>query len=175
VVVDVDKFFVTFDDVYPRPNRSRIDVEMNNVPATISRLTLQSPPGWLRIELAGGSAIYFGSRIGPSGDEKAILPAGPILPAAILPGSEWYSPLAASDRNNFSARDKKPATSKQLQSGVRSRRTSCTRSSSSRFKGTRRRRLSHLQQLADQRRAQLQQRFADLAVHLAQRQLKNLR
>jgi len=38
--------------------------------------------------------------------------------------------------------------SKQLQSGVRSRRTSCTRSSSSRFKGTRRRRLSHLQQLA---------------------------
>jgi len=30
-------------------------------------------------------------------------------------------------------------------------------------------------QLADQRRAQLQQRFADLAVHLAQRQLKNLR
>jgi len=38
-----------------------------------------------------------------------------------------------------------------------------------------RRRLSHLRQLADQRRAQLQQRFADLAVHLAQRQLKNLR
>ena len=38
-----------------------------------------------------------------------------------------------------------------------------------------RRRLSHLQQLADQRRAELQQRFADLAVHLAQRQLKNLR
>ena len=38
-----------------------------------------------------------------------------------------------------------------------------------------RRRLSHLQQLADQRRAQLQQRFANLAVHLAQRQLKNLR
>ena len=37
-----------------------------------------------------------------------------------------------------------------------------------------RRRLSHLQ-MADQRRAQLQQRFADLAVHLAQRQLKNLR
>jgi len=30
-------------------------------------------------------------------------------------------------------------------------------------------------QLADQRCAQLQQRFADLAVHLAQRQLKNLR
>jgi len=64
------------------------------------------------------------------------------------------------------------------ESGVRSRRTSCTRSSSSRVKGTRRgvrRRLSHLRQLADQRRAQLQQRFADLAVHLAQRQLKNLR
>jgi len=38
-----------------------------------------------------------------------------------------------------------------------------------------RRRLSHLQQLADQRRARLQQRFPDLAVHLAQRQLKNLR
>jgi len=38
-----------------------------------------------------------------------------------------------------------------------------------------RRRLSHLQQLADQRRAQLQQRFPDLAVHLAQRQLENLR
>ena len=38
-----------------------------------------------------------------------------------------------------------------------------------------RRGLSHLQQVADQRRAQLQQRFADLAVHLAQRQLKNLR
>ena len=38
-----------------------------------------------------------------------------------------------------------------------------------------RRRLSHLQQVADQRRAELQQRFADLAVHLAQRQLKNLR
>ena len=36
------------------------------------------------------------------------------------------------------------------------------------------RRLSHLQ-MADQRRAQFQQRFADLAVHLAQRQLKNLR
>ena len=29
------------------------------------------------------------------------------------------------DRNKFSARDKRPATSKQLQSGVRSRRTSC--------------------------------------------------
>ena len=46
------------------------------------------------------------------------------------------------DRNNFSARDKRPATglatSKQLQSGVRSRRTSCPRSSSSRGKGTRR-------------------------------------
>ena len=38
-----------------------------------------------------------------------------------------------------------------------------------------RRRLSHLQQVADQRRAELQQRFTDLAVHLAQRQLKNLR
>jgi len=38
-----------------------------------------------------------------------------------------------------------------------------------------RRRLSHLQQVADQRRAELQQRFADQAVHLAQRQLKNLR
>ena len=37
------------------------------------------------------------------------------------------------------------------------------------------RRLSHLQQLADQRRAQLQQRVADLSLHLAQRQLKNLR
>jgi len=37
-----------------------------------------------------------------------------------------------------------------------------------------RRRLSHLQQLADQQRAQLQQRFADLMVHLPQRQLKNL-
>ena len=37
------------------------------------------------------------------------------------------------------------------------------------------RRLSHLQQAADQRRAELQQRFADPAVHLAQRQLKNLR
>jgi len=41
------------------------------------------------------------------------------------------------DRNNFSARDKRPATSKQ-QSGVRSRRTSCPRSSSSRVNGTRR-------------------------------------
>ena len=39
----------------------------------------------------------------------------------------------------------------------------------------RRRRLSHLEQLADQRPAQLQQRVADLVVHLAQRQLKNLR
>ena len=38
-----------------------------------------------------------------------------------------------------------------------------------------RRRLSHLQQVADQQRAELQQRFADRAVHLAQRQLKNLR
>jgi len=38
----------------------------------------------------------------------------------------------------FSARDKKPATSNQLQSGVRSRRTSCPRSSSSRVNGTRR-------------------------------------
>ena len=37
-----------------------------------------------------------------------------------------------------------------------------------------RRRLSHLQQVTNQRRAELQQRFADLAVHLA-RQLKNLR
>jgi len=36
VVVDVDKFFVTFDDVYLRPNRSRMDVEMNNVPAILS-------------------------------------------------------------------------------------------------------------------------------------------
>ena len=77
--------------------------------------------------------------------------------------------------NNFSARDKRPATSKQLQSGVRSRRTSCPRSSSSKVKGTRRGRLSHLQQVADQRRAELQQRFADRAVHLTQRQLKNLR
>ena len=35
-------------------------------------------------------------------------------------------------------------------------------------------RLSHLQQVADQRRAELQQRFGtDLAVHLEQRQLKN--
>ena len=47
------------------------------------------------------------------------------------------------DRNNFSARDKRPAitsnaASKQLQSGVRSRRTSCPRSSSSRVRGTRR-------------------------------------
>jgi len=41
--------------------------------------------------------------------------------------------------------------------------------------GGARRRLSHLQQLADQRRAQLQQCVADLVVHLAQRQLKNLR
>jgi len=41
--------------------------------------------------------------------------------------------------------------------------------------GGARRRLSHLQQLADQRRAQLQQRVADLVMHLAQRQLKNLR
>jgi len=49
------------------------------------------------------------------------------------------------------------------------------RSSSSRVKGTRRGRLSHLQQVADQRRAELQQRFADRAVHLTQRQLKNLR
>jgi len=49
------------------------------------------------------------------------------------------------NRNIFFAEQK---ASKQLQSGVRSRRTSCTRSSSSRFKGTRRRRLSHLQQPA---------------------------
>ena len=41
--------------------------------------------------------------------------------------------------------------------------------------GRARRRPSHLQQLAGQRRAQLQQRVADLALHLAQRQLKNLR
>ena len=41
--------------------------------------------------------------------------------------------------------------------------------------GGARRRLSHLQQVADQRRAELQQRCADWAVHLAQRQLKNLR
>jgi len=41
--------------------------------------------------------------------------------------------------------------------------------------GGARRRLSHLQQLADQRRAQLQQRVADMVVHLAQHQLKNLR
>jgi len=36
VVVDVDKFFVTFDDVYLRPNRSRMNVEINNVPAILS-------------------------------------------------------------------------------------------------------------------------------------------
>ena len=36
VVVDVDKFFVTFDDVYLRPNRFRMDVEMNTVPAILS-------------------------------------------------------------------------------------------------------------------------------------------
>jgi len=52
------------------------------------------------------------------------------------------------DRNNFSARDKRPGNQQAAQTGVRSRRTSCTRSSSSRVKGTRRRRLSHLQQLA---------------------------
>jgi len=36
VVVDVDKFFVTFDDVYLRPNRFRMDVEMSTVPAILS-------------------------------------------------------------------------------------------------------------------------------------------
>ena len=36
MVVDVDKFFVTFDDVYLRPNRFRMDVEMNTVPAILS-------------------------------------------------------------------------------------------------------------------------------------------
>ena len=43
------------------------------------------------------------------------------------------SPKFIRDRNNFSADQK---ANKQLQSGVRSRRTSCTRSSSSRVKGT---------------------------------------
>ena len=87
------------------------------------------------------------------------------------------------DRNNFS-RDERPATSNhnQLQSGVRSRRTSCPRSSSSRVKGTRRGAAQPpaagggpAARGAPAAGAELQQRFADRAVHLAQRQLKNLR
>jgi len=54
------------------------------------------------------------------------------------------SPKFIRDRNNLCADQK---ASRQF-IGVRSRRPSCTRSASSRFKGTRRRRLSHLQQLA---------------------------
>jgi len=81
------------------------------------------------------------------------------------------------DRNNFSARAKgqQPVEASERRA-VKEDELQCTRSSSSRVKGTggARRRLSHLQQLADQRRAQLQQRVTDLVVHLAQRQLKNL-
>ena len=77
---------------------------------------------------------YFGGSTSPQRLEK-------------IPPGFGLIEIIIRDRNIFSARDKRPATSNQLQSGVRSRRTSCTRSSSSRVKGTRRRRLSHLQQL----------------------------
>jgi len=55
----------------------------------------------------------------------------------IIPPGFGLFGIIIRDQNNFSARDKRPATSKQ-QSGVRSRRTSCPRSSSSRVSGTRR-------------------------------------
>ena len=77
-------------------------------------------------------------------------------------------------RNNFCSRQK--ASSKQLQSGVlKEDELHAELEQQGQRDGGARRRLSHLQQLADQRRAELQQRVADLVVHLAQRQLKNLR
>ena len=79
------------------------------------------------------------------------------------------------DQNNFSARHKRPATSKQLlkRRAVKEGELPAELEQQGQ-RDEARRRLSHLQQVADQRRAELQQRFADRAVHLAQRQLKNL-
>jgi len=80
------------------------------------------------------------------------------------------------DRNFFSARDKRPATSNQQaeRRAVKEDELPAELEQQGQ-RDEARRRLSHLQQVADQRRAELQQRFADLAVHLTQRQLKNLR
>jgi len=88
------------------------------------------------------------------------------------------SPKFIRDRNNFSAEQK---ASKQLQErravkedeGGRAARGA--RAAGSKGRGGAGSANCSSWQLADQRRAQLQQRFADLAVHLAQRQLKNLR
>ena len=80
------------------------------------------------------------------------------------------------NRNIFSARDKKPATSKASERrAVKEDELHAELEQQGQRDGGARRQLSHLQQLADQRRAELQQRVADLVVHLAQRQLKNLR
>ena len=80
------------------------------------------------------------------------------------------------DRNNFSARDKRPATSNQQaeRRAVKEDELPAELEQQGQ-RDEARRRLSHLQQVVDQRRAELQQRFADRAVHLAQRQLKNVR
>jgi len=78
------------------------------------------------------------------------------------------------DRNIFSARDK--ASNQQAASERRAVKEDKLPAELEQQGGTRRGAGSaHLQQVADQRRAELQQRFADRAVHLTQRQLKNLR
>ena len=65
----------------------------------------------------------------------------------IIPPGFGLVGIIIRDRNTFLL-ETKASNQQELQSGVRSRRTSCPRSSSSRVKGTRRGRLSHLQQLA---------------------------
>ena len=77
------------------------------------------------------------------------------------------------DQNNFSARDSNQQAASERRAVKDDELPAELEQQGQRDEA--RRRLSHLQQVADQRRAELQQRFADLAVHLAQRQLKNLR
>ena len=80
------------------------------------------------------------SRRRPQDRRRHNLEEGPHTPQRLekIPPGFGLVGIIIRDQNIFSARDKRPATSKQLQTGVRSRRTSCTRSSSSRVKGTRR-------------------------------------
>ena len=84
----------------------------------------------------------------------------------MLPKS--VSPLLKknNNNNNFSARDKRPATSAAERCAVKEDELPAELEHQGQWDEARRR-LSHLQQVTDQRRAELQQRFADLAVHLA--------
>jgi len=102
-------------------------------------------------------------------------------------GSKWNTPqrleiippgfgligIIIRDRNNFSDRDSNQQAASERHAVEEDELPAELEQQGQRDDAPRR--LSHLQQVADQRRAELQQRFADRAVHLAQRQLKNLR